>query len=137
MGFWWDPRGKIKELVETWEPKQCKTEKEFERSLASFLESQLKGKEVVKQYAVGRIRGDIVIDGKILVEIKTNLDSTGKLQRLLGQIELYKEDWKKSVLLVLCGAHDTNLIKKLKDAVGRRRDAAIVLDDFFIDLVVK
>jgi len=41
------------------------------------------------QYASGRVKGDIAVDGNILIEIKDGLKSTGQLQRLLGQLELY------------------------------------------------
>jgi hypothetical protein len=138
LAFWLDPRGAVKELVQKWEPKDCHTEKDFERSLAHLLESRLKGKDIVKQFAVGRVRGDIVIEKKILIEIKTNLSSTAKLQRLLGQIELYRHDWGRAVILVLCGEHDPNLVKRLRDALGRHDDSLVlILGQFSLDLIVK
>lgn len=104
----------VLKLIESWRPRRCKTEKDFERSLFKHLGKNLSKSEVVKQYGAGRVRGDIVVDGRILIEIKNNLDSTSKLQRLFGQLEIYASDWKRDVVLVLCGEHDGHLLSQLK-----------------------
>jgi hypothetical protein len=135
FGFWFDAPGTVKKLIREWQPKNCRTEKDFERSLVAWLESKLEGKDIAKQFGVGRVRSDVVIDKKVLVELKINLDSTAKLQRLLGQIQLYKEDWAKPVFLVLCGKHDANLVRKLQHAV--KPYAESLLDEFSVDLTVK
>lgn len=136
MGFsyWFDPAGNVRKLIEEWRPRRCTTEKDYERSLVRYLQANLEGKDVVPQYASGRVRGDIVVDEQILIEIKTKLDSTAKLQKLLGQIELYEREWKKQVIVVICGETDPNLAKQIRNSTERRRP---LLGDPWLRLVFK
>jgi hypothetical protein len=76
-------------LIDDWHPRGCKTEKDLERSLHRHLEKNLPSSEIIMQYASGRVKGDIGIDGQILIEIKDCLKSTSQLQRLMGQLDLY------------------------------------------------
>lgn len=137
LRYWLDPLGEITRLVREWRPRKCKTEKDFENSLVRHLRSNLPGKDVVPQYASGRVKGDIVIEKKYLIEIKLNLGSTSKLQRLIGQLEGYEQEWKNPIILVLCGDHDTNLLKQLKEAVNRRNDKDLLPAEPRITLVSK
>jgi hypothetical protein len=134
LGYWFDPLGKVRKLIGDWRPRRCTTEKDYERSLVRYLQEKLEGKDVVPQYASGRVRGDIVVEGQILIEIKTKLDSTAKLQKLLGQIEVYESEWKKQVIVVICGENDPNLAKQLRDSAERRRP---LLGDPWLRLVFK
>ncbi len=86
--------GDVIHLIGDWHPRNCETEKDFERSLQKHLEKNLNHVNVIKQYAAGRVKGDIVVDEKILIEIKDSLKSTAQLQRLLGQIDIYVAQWK-------------------------------------------
>ena len=137
VGYWLDPGQNVAGLIKRWNPRRCRTEKEYERSLVRFLESKLQGKEVVPQYASGRVRGDIVIDKKVLIEIKVNLSSIAKLRTLLGQIDLYASEWKRDVVIVLCGRHDKNLVQQLKKSMKRRIHAMSILELPWLSLVVK
>jgi hypothetical protein len=121
LSYWLDPLGNVCKLIEEWRPRKCTTEKDYERSLVRYLQAKLEGKDVVPQYASGRVRGDIVVDKQILIEIKAKLDSTGKLQKVLGQIEVYGREWKRPVIVVICGETDPNLAKQLRDSAERRR----------------
>lgn len=107
----------VRRLVEDWQPRKCKTEKDFERSLFRHLEKNLPGSEVIKQYAAGRVKGDIVVDGDILVELKDRVDTTGAVQRLLGQISIYNEKWKGKVLIVICGESQRDLLAMVEKRV--------------------
>ncbi|HTU33560.1 MAG TPA: hypothetical protein VMF66_07130 [Candidatus Acidoferrum sp.] len=82
----------VMKLVDDWHPRKCETEKDFEVSLHRHLERNLPHANVIKQYAAGRVKGDIVIDDRVLVEIKDSLESTGQLQRLLGQLDIYQSE---------------------------------------------
>lgn len=73
--------------------------------------------QVTKQYAKGRIRADIVVGDKVIIELKNNLDSTGKYQRLIGQLNEYKA-WDGDTIIVLCGKTDKNLRKELDRFLG-------------------
>ncbi len=118
--FWYDPIGYMKELVENWNPRKCKTEKDYENSLARYLHSKLENAEIIQQYAIGRSRADIVIDEEVILEIKTKLDATTKLDRLIGQIEKYDGKWDKPIIVVLCGKHDPNLLWELEQYIEKK-----------------
>ena len=129
--------GKVIDLIESWRPRSCETEKEFEKSLMRHLEKNLEKAEIIQQYAAGRLRGDIVVDGKILIEIKQDLDSTGKLQRLLGQIELYNSKWNGQVVVVLCGESKRDLLQVVRDKINALGPRFLDWDDPKIYLRIK
>lgn len=110
--FGWDSIGMIESLVKKWKPKDCKTEKSYEKSLYDFLHKNLYDIQVTKQYARGRIRADLVVGDSVIIEIKNNLDSTSKYQRLIGQLQEYKE-WDGDIIILLIGETDKNLLKQL------------------------
>ena len=85
-------------LIDAWHPRACKTEKDLERSLHKHLEKNLPDLDVQMQYASGRVKGDICVDHKVLIELKDSLKSTGQLQRLIGQLDLYASQWKKEAV---------------------------------------
>ena len=51
------------------------------------------------------------------VELKNNLNTTAKYQRLIGQISEYKE-WEGQILVLLIGETDPNLRKQLKKYIA-------------------
>jgi len=104
-------------LIDDWYPRSCKTEKDFEKSLIRHLEKNLTKADIIKQYAAGRVKGDIVVDKEVLLELKQGLDSTSKVQRLLGQIEIYNAEWRGSVVIVICGKSQADLLKMVKKKV--------------------
>lgn len=108
----WDATGMIEKIIKRWKPGKLKNEKAYEKSLYDFLHAKLDDIQVTKQSAKGRIRADIVVGDKVIVEIKNNLDSTAKYQRLVGQLTEYKS-WNGEVIIVLCGKTDRNLRKEL------------------------
>ena len=108
----------ISELLRKWKPAECKSEKDFEFSLYDFLHKKLEDTQITKQYARGRIHADIAIADKTIIELKTNLDSTGKYQRLIGQLAEY-ETWEGSVFIILTGETDKNLLKSLKSYIEK------------------
>ncbi len=121
LKFGYDPHAFVLNLIQEWRPRGCETEKDYEISLYNFLHRKLEGEtiEITKQYGQGRIKGDIVVGRKVLIELKADLDSTSKLQRLYGQLELYSQDWKSHVIVVLCGEHDRNLIAQLQRQIEK------------------
>jgi len=104
-------------LIDDWHPRGCKTEKDLERSLHRHLEKNLTSSEVIPQYASGRVKGDIAVDGNILIEIKDGLKSTGQLQRLLGQLELYDTLWKGKVIVLISGDSQKDLVNTLSKKI--------------------
>jgi len=117
----WDPAGMVSSLVKEWHPVRCKTEKGYEKSLYSFLHKRLEDIQITKQYARGRIRADLLVGDKVIVEIKNNFNTTTKYQRLIGQITEYKE-WEGEIIIVLMGKTDPNLRKGLENYAEKEED---------------
>lgn len=119
-------------LIDNWHPRSCKTEKDFERSLHKHLDKNLADVNVVKQYAAGRVKGDIVVDEKILIELKDSLKSTGQLQRLLGQLDIYNAQWKGKVIVLICGESERDLMRVLKKKIDAITERTFLEQDFFL-----
>lgn len=111
--MWWLNSVRVlTSLLSKWHPRNCKTEKDYENSLYTFLHKKLEDHQITKQYAIGRLRADLVIDNRLIIEIKYKLNTLQKYQRLLGQLAGYK-GWDGRVVLVLIGKTDPNLRKEL------------------------
>ena len=108
----WDPVAVLTALLDKWRPRKCETENDYETSLYTFLHKELEDHQITKQSGKGRFHADLVIDDKFIIEIKHNLDTTAKYQRLKGQVMEYKE-WAGKVILLLIGKADQNLKKDL------------------------
>ncbi len=113
VAFGFDPISYIRKLVGKWNTSGCTTEKDYENSLYNFLHEQLPDTQITKQYAVGRVKADLRIGEKMIVELKLNLKKRDRFQRLVGQLEEYKE-WKGTVILILIGESEPNFRKELK-----------------------
>jgi hypothetical protein len=124
----------IKKLIDSWHPRGCKVEKDFERSLHKHLENNLTSSEVIMQYASGRIKGDIVVDGKTLIEIKYCLKSTGQLQRLLGQLELYADGWRGKVIVLINGDSQRDLMNSLSKKIENLNQRDFFEEKYFLVL---
>jgi len=129
----------VLKLIDDWHPRGCKTEKDLERSLHKHLEKNLPSSEIIMQYASGRIKGDIGIDGHILIEIKDGLKSTGQLQRLLGQLELYAALWKGKVIVIINGDAQRDLVNSLTTKVKalKNQSASFLSDESRYHLVIR
>lgn len=117
IGFNLNPVGTVMDIINKWKPGKCKTEKDYEKSLYNFLEKQLPDIEIVKQFGIGRTKVDIAVARKVFIEIKYNLNSTSKLQRLIGQLSLYKKEKDEDLIILLCGDFDKNMMMQLEREV--------------------
>jgi hypothetical protein len=120
---------KVRDLIGDWHPRGCKCEKDLERSLHRHLEKNLPSSEIVMQYASGRIKGDIVVDGDVLIEIKDTLKSTGQLQRLMGQLDLYAALWKGKVIVLITGESHRDLMNALTKKIDALKETVSFFDD--------
>ena len=102
----------INRHIKDWDPGALDSEREYEASLYWFLHEVMADTQITRQFAVGRVRADIVVGDHTLIEVKNCLDTTGKYHRLIGQITDF-EDWGGDILIVLCGLTDPHLRKKL------------------------
>jgi hypothetical protein len=108
----WDDVGFVVSLIQKWQPRGCKTEKDYERSLYEHLHENLDDLQVTKQFAFGRAHADICVADKVIVEIKKDLNTTAKYQRLVGQLAEYKR-WHGRIVVLLIGDTDKSLRKQL------------------------
>lgn len=72
ISFALNPFGRVCEVIESWKPRGCKTEKDYENSLVKKLEKELVNQKIQRQYGSGRQH-----------KSPTNLSKTGhkKLRR--------------------------------------------------------
>lgn len=115
---WWSNVDATISLIDRWKPRGCETEKDFERSLCAHLKRNLPNIKIVSQYAVGRARADLVIGEAVIVEIKTDLQSTSECNRLIGQLNGYA-DWDGRVIVLLTGKTDNDLLELVRKAASR------------------
>jgi len=134
-GFTLDPFGTVCKIIESWRPRGCSTEKEFEQSLLRKLQKELKKQKIQTQYGSGRQRIDIVVDNKVPIEIKKDLKDPRALHRTIGQLEQYFQDknWD-GFFLVLCGNIASDLLKSLKSYAKSKTD---LMGDEKITIIVK
>jgi len=77
------------------------------------LQNELVNQTITPQWGSARQRVDIVVHGKVPIEVKKDLKSTAALQRTIGQLNQYLKDWQ-GVILVLCGDISSDLLNDLK-----------------------
>lgn len=132
----WDSIKVVTDLINEWQPQNCKIEKDYEKSLYNFLHNKLEDIQITKQYAKSRIRADLMIGDKVIVELKYNLDTTAKYQRLIGQLSEYKE-WDGRVIILLTGETDRNLRKQLDEYLKKEGLAEDILDEGIVTVFQK
>jgi hypothetical protein len=104
--------GGVIDEIRSWKPRGCSTELQYRNSLHKKLEDSFPRTPPVKEYGYGRVRADIAFERKIGIELKLDLNSTTKLQRLKGQLDDYAKTFGTSVV-VLVGKTDRSLLKDL------------------------
>lgn len=120
------PLGTVEQLVKQWKPEPAKTEKIYEKSLHKYLKKELPFEKITAQYGSARIRCDIAVGKEVFIEMKIDLKTPGKRQRLRGQIDDYRREWEKPVLVVLLGDCDEDLLHDLYQSVKESGGVKIV-----------
>jgi hypothetical protein len=113
----WAPRSVVVELIRSWKPDPARLEADYERSLHAFLKSKLPFVKVTRQYGTGRVKCDLATGNNVLIELKAGFRSTQKLQRLIGQIDLFRKELKKPVVVVLLGETEEDLLHDLNRSI--------------------
>jgi hypothetical protein len=104
--------GAVIQEIESWRPRCCNTEIEYRNSLFEKLEDAFRIAPT-KEYGHGRIRADIAFERKLAIELKLDLNTMGKLQRLKGQLDDYAKAFDGTIV-VLVGDTERNLVEDLK-----------------------
>ncbi|MEE9115737.1 MAG: hypothetical protein V3U09_02445 [Thermoplasmata archaeon] len=105
--------GRVKTFIKSWRPRGCRSEIAYRNSLYKHLEKHFK-KPPVKEYGTGRSRVDIAFDNRIAIEMKYKLTTTGKRQRLVGQLVDELKGKFGTVFVVVCGEVDKQILAELK-----------------------
>jgi len=110
----------VSELIQEWNPKPYRLELEYERDLQAFLKTHVPFAKITRQYGSARIKCDLAVANDVMIELKVKLASTNKLQRLLGQIELFQREWSgKPLMVVLLGETQEDLLHELHSSIKR------------------
>ena len=133
LGFIIDAFGSVCASVEAWQPIDCVTEKDYEKSLLNELQHKFSNKKIISQYGSGKQRVDIVVQDKVPIELKKDLKSNAILQRTIGQVEQYLKEWD-CLILVLCGVVKEDLLHLLKEHL---RDKTDIIGDERVRIIVK
>jgi len=112
---------KVVRIVKKWTPrKEYRSETGYRDDLIVFIRKELKRESIWGpperhkiQKESGRHLADIGINNQIGIELKRNLKSKGELNRLVGQIEDYKESYRY-IIIVLCGNTDADKLDALR-----------------------
>jgi hypothetical protein len=131
VSYKFDPCGKVAKIIKTWEPKDCKTEKDYEQSLLIELKKNLAGIKIQSQYGSGSQRVDIVVDDKIPIELKKDLRTSSVLHITIGQLERYLQKWE-TIFLVLCGSISSENLQSLSDYAEGKQSLLTTYDDSVI-----
>jgi hypothetical protein len=113
-------------LIREWKPEGFRLEVEYEKSLHNYLKERLPFVKVTRQYGSARVKWDIGVGKDVMIEIKVGLKSTQKLQRLIGQIELFQRELEKPLIVLLLGDTQEDLLRELHHTARQYEDVRIL-----------
>jgi len=105
------------EEINSWRPRGCTKETEYRDSLYTKLQDAFRIPPT-KEFGHGMYDADIAFERKLAIELKKDLNSPTKLQRLKGQIEDMSKTFTNSIV-VLVGETRKDLLKDLRDTASR------------------
>jgi ERCC4-type nuclease len=114
---------KVVREIEAWRPRRYKRETEYRDKLHQKLEYAFR-EAPTKEYGHGRVRVDIAFERKIGIEIKKDLTTPTKLQRLKGQIQDMARTFKRSIVVVVGETH-RDLMEDLLDTARKYKVTVI------------
>ena len=127
VDFAGNPLETVAGLIRSWKPQGCRTHKQYQNSLSANLVDHLPYVKVTQESGGSRVRADIEVGKAVVIELKVDFDNTLKLQRLLGQIELYKREFPgRSILTVFVGHTDRNTLQTFEEAVAHGDKVGVI-----------
>jgi len=124
-----NPGTTVCELIEEWTPTPARLESEYEQSLHKFLKAKLPFVKVTRQYGTARVKCDIAIGNQVIIEMKAGFKSTQKLQRLIGQVDLFNSEWHKPIIIVLLGETEEDLLHDLNRSLANYRSVNVIVKE--------
>lgn len=132
----------VLEFVEEWNPKKYTNEEKYRGDLLKVLRKNLNREDPFgfsEEHSIrkesGRHLADIAIDGKIGIELKYNLNTKTKVDRLFGQIDDYLKTYD-NMLVVLCGNTSEEQLDYLREKV-RKMPSRGLFSESQVEIVVK
>ena len=117
----------VSKVVSSWKPKKKHTrETHYRDDLVAYLRTELNkpspwdfgpGRKYKIQKESGRGLADIAVDDNVGIELKYNMNTKAKVDRLFGQIEDYIKSYS-DMIIVLCGQTDEDRIDYLESKIG-------------------
>jgi len=118
--YYYDKKKLLDHLIESWKPRNCKTEAQYTRSLKKHLENEFTPDDIYisSESGLQMSRVDIVIGRKksyrdFAIELKKDLKSS-EFDRLKGQIHTYTTADFNHILIILVGKTEARLETELK-----------------------
>lgn len=116
---------KILSLVEKWSPKKFSKETEYRDDLLKYLRNNMNQKdpfgitgEVSIRKESGRSLADIGVERRVGIELKYNVNTKSKVDRLFGQMDDYLKEYE-NMIVVLCGKTSEESLDYLNEKVRR------------------
>ena len=134
-------------IIKAWKPGEHKNELGYRDELLSKLRQELNSnrnflsalgnREVLVKKEDGRGLCDIAIETYVGIEMKKDLNSKSKVDRLIGQVNNYKRSYK-DVIVVLVGKTNPEALTYLKEQLEDIRNSVnIPLNDKHIIIIDK
>ena len=124
------PLATVADLISEWKPTLARLESEYERSLHQFLKTKLTFVKVTRQYSSARVKCDIAVGTDVMIEMKAGFKSTQKLQRLLGQIDLFHREWQgKPLIVLLLGESEDDLLHDLNRSLHNYPSVKVIVKE--------
>lgn len=121
LAYYRDKRKLVVHLINSWKPKNCTAEGQYQISLKKYLEKELTSDDIYvgTEHGLGMSRLDLVVGKKkpyrdIAIEIKYNLNNSSHFDRLKGQIHTYVTAKFKHIIILLAGKTESKLETELK-----------------------
>lgn len=124
-----NPKSVVGDLIRSWRPEPAKLESAYEKSLHQFLKSKLPFVKVTRQYGTARVKCDLATGSDVMIELKAGFKSTQKLQRLIGQVDLFRREWHKPLFVVLLGETEEDLLHDLHRTLADYREVYVITKD--------
>ena len=115
----WDGLEMLVKEINNWNPRGCKSEKDYEESLYKKLHSVLGDINIKKQYPIKEYKIDLMVDDHFLIEMKYNFKTKAESQRLYGQLINYMNYTdigllsSQPIIVLICGECEPSMKKDL------------------------
>lgn len=109
--------------IKRWQPSQHYAgEDGYRNELMEYVRLNSTREHIVKSES-GRSLADIAVDKTIGIELKLNFKKKSQLDRLIGQLDTYLEEYR-GVIVVLCGESNQSLVEELRAKLRQKRNSS-------------